>query len=105
MSGQVKKTERNRTGAAALGPGPGRPRGIPNKVSGAVKDMILGALDEVGGQAWLARQAEENPVAFMALISKVLPSELRVGIPEAAFTPETARRMLALSGEAEDGRS
>ena len=35
--------------------------------------MILGALDDAGGQAYLERQAEENPTAFLTLIGKVLP--------------------------------
>lgn len=56
--------------------GQGRPKGTPNKITKALKDMILGALDDVGGQAYLARQAEENPTAFLTLIGKVLPSEI-----------------------------
>ena len=39
--------------------------------------MILGALDDAGGQAYLARQAEENPGPFMALVGKVLPKEIK----------------------------
>ncbi len=59
--------------------GPGRPKGSPNKVTGAVKDMILTALSEAhpeGGVAYLKQQAEKNPVAFMALVGKVLPLQL-----------------------------
>lgn len=54
----------------------GRVAGTPNRVTKALKDMILGALDDVGGQEYLKRQAEENPVAFMTLLGKVLPSEM-----------------------------
>jgi hypothetical protein len=35
-----------------------------------VKDMVLAALNEVGGVEYLKRQAEKNPVAFMALLGK-----------------------------------
>ena len=35
--------------------------------------MIVGALNDVGGRAYLARQAEKNPNAFMALVGRVLP--------------------------------
>ena len=56
--------------------GKGRPKGSPNKVTAAVKDMILGALADKGGQAYLARQADENPVAFMTLLGKVLPMQV-----------------------------
>lgn len=56
--------------------GKGRVKGVPNKVTKAVKEMILGALDDAGGQAYLAKQAEENPAAFMTLIGKVLPLQV-----------------------------
>ena len=51
----------------------GSRKGTPNKFTAAVKDMILGALDDAGGREYLARQAEENPGPFMALVGKVLP--------------------------------
>jgi len=51
----------------------GRKKGVPNKITKELKEMILGALDQCGGQNYLARQAEENPTAFMALVGKVLP--------------------------------
>ncbi len=54
----------------------GRVKGSTNKVTKALKDMILGALDGAGGQAYLTRQAEENPQAFMTLIGKVLPLQV-----------------------------
>ena len=54
-------------------PGSGRKKGVPNKVTKELKDMILGALDDTGGQKYLARQAEENPSAFLALVGRVLP--------------------------------
>jgi hypothetical protein len=57
--------------------GQGRPKGVPNKITATLKDMVLGALEQAGGegggQAYLARQAEENPAAFMVLVGKVLP--------------------------------
>lgn len=53
--------------------GKGRPKGVVNKNTAALKDMILGALSNVGGIEYLSRQAEDNPTAFMGLIGKVLP--------------------------------
>lgn len=53
--------------------GKGRPKGVPNKNTAALKDMILGALTNKGGIEYLERQADENPVAFMTLVGKVLP--------------------------------
>jgi len=38
--------------------------------------MILGALDKAGGEAYLLRQANENPTAFLVLLGKVLPHQI-----------------------------
>lgn len=56
----------------------GRSKGTPNKATKEIKDMITGALTSVGGQKYLERQAEENPVAFMGLLGKILPKDLNV---------------------------
>lgn len=53
--------------------GKGRPRGAQNKMTKELKGMILEALDNAGGIDYLARQAEEKPAAFLALVGKVLP--------------------------------
>jgi hypothetical protein len=50
-----------------------------------VKAMILGALESVGGQEYLAKQAWESPAAFMTLLGKVLPTQL-VGDPDHPIT-------------------
>ena len=56
--------------------GKGRPKGAPNKLNADVKNMILEALSGAGGSAYLQRQADENPAAFMTLVGKVLPLQL-----------------------------
>lgn len=56
--------------------GIGRKKGTPNKTTQAVKDMICAALDQVGGIDYLARQAEENPKAFMSLVGRVIPVQV-----------------------------
>jgi hypothetical protein len=48
-------------------------KGIPNKVTAELKEMILQALDNAGGVEYLVSKAETHPQAFMALIGKVLP--------------------------------
>jgi hypothetical protein len=58
--------------------GIGRPKGIPNKLTSDIKGMILAALDAVGGADYLKRQAEENPGPFMALVGKILPTQLNL---------------------------
>src|SRR3954466_1497404 len=53
----------------------GRVAGTPNKLTADIKGMILGALDKVGGQEYLARVAVENPAPFLALLGRILPSQ------------------------------
>jgi hypothetical protein len=54
--------------------------GVPNKMTKALKEMILGALDDVGGQEYLAKQALDNPNVFCALIGKVLPMQVNADL-------------------------
>lgn len=56
--------------------GKGRVKGTPNKITKALKDMILGALDDAGGQEYLAARAKDNPAAFLTLVGKVLPLQV-----------------------------
>lgn len=55
---------------------PGKPKGATNHMTRELKDMILGALDQAGGMEYLARQADEKPAAFLALVGKVLPLQV-----------------------------
>ena len=57
-------------------PGPGRPRGKPNRVTTTLKDAILAAGGEGGLVGYLTEQAAANPTAFMGLIGKVWPLTL-----------------------------
>ncbi len=47
--------------------------------------MILTALDRAGGVGYLTQQAKSNPTAFLSLLAKVLPHEIRTA--EAALDP------------------
>ena len=58
----------------------GSRKGKPNKNPKALKDMILGALKDVGGQAYLAEQATNNPNAFLSLVGKVLPMDIKAAV-------------------------
>lgn len=69
-----KQSTSNKGGAR---PGAGRKKGVPNKITTEIKTAILAAFDKAGGQDYLARQAEENPVAFMTLLGKILPAEIK----------------------------
>ena len=74
------------------GPGPGRPKGVPNKVNRDLKEAYLMAANLAGGKegliGYLKKQAElENPSAFMTGLSKLLPSMLE-GNPDAPLIVE-----------------
>lgn len=59
--------------------GKGRVKGVPNKMTKALKEMILQALNEAhedGGIEYLKEQAGKNPAAFLTLVGKVLPLTL-----------------------------
>lgn len=57
-------------------PGPGRPPGSQNKITATVKMMVLGALDKLGGEAWLVKMAKKHPQAFMQMLRQVMPTQV-----------------------------
>jgi len=78
---QVKETAKNpRPGDGT--PGPGRPKGVPNKTTALLKDAILMAAETAGGGEpdglvnYLVAQAKQNPGPFMTLLGKVLPMQV-----------------------------
>lgn len=56
--------------------GPGRPAGIPNKVTQSVKEAIERAFDTLGGASYLVHVGRSDPRTFCALLSKLLPTKL-----------------------------
>jgi hypothetical protein len=53
--------------------GGGSRKGRPNRINRDIKEMVLGALNELGGTKYLAEQAQKNAAPFLALVGKVLP--------------------------------
>lgn len=53
----------------------GSRKGIPNKTTAQLKDMILSALDKSGGVDYLVERANDPKTAsaFLTLVGKVLP--------------------------------
>lgn len=76
----------------------GRIKGTPNKQTTALKDMILGALDDAGGQRYLLKQATENPTAFLTLVGKVLPTTL-AGDPSQPLYTAITRTIIDPKGD------
>lgn len=75
--------------------GPGRPRGLENKVTRDLKAMILGALDNGGGQKWLEKQMVDNPNAFMTLLGKILPTQITGDPSQPVYTANVTPEQLA----------
>ncbi len=56
--------------------GPGRPKGLPNKVTQSVKEAIENAFQELGGMSYLVHVGRSDPRTFCALLGKLLPTKL-----------------------------
>jgi len=70
MTSEVEPNRRKRSKTG------GRKKGTPNKVTGDLRGMVLGALADAGGRAYLAKQAKKNPNAFMSLLGRCLPKDI-----------------------------
>ena len=64
----------------------GRNKGTMNKTTALLKDAILTAAEQAGDKdgmvGYLVRQANENPVAFMGLMGKVLPLQIAANVTQ-----------------------
>lgn len=81
----------------------GRQKGSPNKLTKALKEMILEAAERAhpeGTVAYLVQQAQTNPTPFMALLGKVLP--LTVAGDKDAPLETVSRIELVALGNRED---
>lgn len=63
-------------------PGSGRQKGVTNKDNANIRAMILESLSMAGGVEYLYRQSQEQPVAYLGLIAKVIPKEVEATIKE-----------------------
>lgn len=87
--------------------GSGRKAGTPNLITRDVKEMIITALNNVGGADYLTLQAKKNPVAFMTLLGKIIPKDVSVtsrdnqidfSIHDAELTKDELKEELAKRG-------
>jgi len=67
--------------------GKGRPKGATNKNSRLLKDAILEAATRAGDKfgkeglvSYLEEQAKENPSAYLSLMGKVLPLQVKADL-------------------------
>jgi hypothetical protein len=69
---QPKKT----SGRGGARPGGGRPKGSLDKGNALIREMIVQALDGVGGVKYLQETARSHPAAFLSLVGKVMPVQV-----------------------------
>lgn len=75
----VTKTKRKPSGAAAMGAGPGRPKGVPNKVTREFRETVRALLESNADNVsiWLAQVAEgddytnPDPAKALDLLAKL----------------------------------
>jgi hypothetical protein len=72
-TGLIKSETETKPQHGGFRPGSGRKPGSKNKITLALKEAVLAALDKVGGEEYLAKLAIENSSAFASLLGKILP--------------------------------
>jgi len=61
-------------------PGPGRPKGSPNKVTAAAKEVIAQAAESLGGHQRLVEWAKEDPLNERAFWATIYPKLIPVQV-------------------------
>ena len=77
--------------------GKGRKLGVPNRLTRDIRTMVETALHEMGGEDYLIQQARQNPVAFLSLVGKLIPTHVRAEVLpnfDLAARLETATRAI-----------
>lgn len=60
--------------------GPGRPKGVPNKLSAQVKENVVHVFEQMGGVKKMAAWAELNQTEFYKLYARLLPTEATLNV-------------------------
>lgn len=64
-----------KTGNISVVPGPGRPKGSPNRTTAALKEALLQSFDDLGGVKWLTALAQTDPGTYARLLARLIPTE------------------------------
>ena len=72
----------------------GRAKGTQNKITREIKEMIVTALEEVGGVEYLKQRAVDTPGPFLTLVGKVLPLQLTGDRNNPIAIQEVAHRII-----------
>lgn len=100
MTGAIQKVKKPRGPGRPFKPGQsgnpaGKPKGVKNKFTVEIKTLVEEALTAAGkaaqaedvslqdlspGAAYLAKQAQDNPAAFISLVRMLMPAKLDVDV-------------------------
>lgn len=56
----------------------GRPKGVPNKVSGNAKENIQAVFLRLGGTTRMAEWAEDNQTDFYKIYARLIPADVKL---------------------------
>lgn len=76
----MEKQSNNSNGRGGARPGAGRPKGSLDKGNAMIREMIVEALDGVGGVTYLQEVARSHPTAFLGLVGKVMPIQVNAAV-------------------------
>ena len=79
-------------------PGPGRKKGVPNKLTMAAKDAIAAAAQGLGGVERLVAWAKEDPLNERAFWTSVYPKLIPVQVTGEDGGPINSRIVLEVAG-------
>lgn len=79
--------------------GQGRPKGSKNKHQSCVRQMVEGALEELGGQKWLVEQAKIDPKTFTPLLNKLMPTRVEGDVSVTHTLASALARAVAEGGD------
>ncbi len=100
MQDSDKETTENQKGRHVLPPGPGRPKGVPNKRNAILRDLIMDIHKDLENKGkGLTECAKQNPKWFYEnFIKPMLPKEI-------SLDPETAETIVNIMqfGKGKDG--
>ena len=84
--------------------GMGRPAGIANKTTRALKEALLESFDRGGGVDWLLALMKDEPKTYASLLARLIPTESKTEIVNEQLTDDERRARIAAILDAGRGR-
>lgn len=94
MSEDTKQVLPSATKRKPPAAGKGRPKGAVNKVTKTIREAIEASFIKVGGATYLAKMAEEQPVAYMTLLGKIIPQQMELAGKDGGAIIAEVRRVV-----------